>query len=138
LVPVRRVERVGNLLNDRHGTNGLQSTLVLAHKLSQVRTFHVVHGDEENAVRVAGAVDGDDVRMVERSSESRLPQEALAEPLVLRKVPGERLESNLAAELDLLRQIDLTHPAAGEQPIESVTGYPQPSSLSLDTSMVRR
>ena len=48
----------------------------------QVAPLHVAHRDVEHAVRLAGVVDRDDVRMLERRGDLRLAEEALAEPLV--------------------------------------------------------
>ena len=63
----------------------------------EVGPVDVAHRDEQAPVDLAGLVDRDDVRVVEAGREPRLPQQPLAEALVLRESRGQHLERDRAA-----------------------------------------
>jgi hypothetical protein len=73
---VRGVQGSSDLLQDGHGPAGGEPALVLQHP-AQVQGVHVAHGDIQPALLLAGAVDGDDVGMVDGGSHPHLTQEAL-------------------------------------------------------------
>ena len=68
---VRGVERRRDLPDEPHGALGREPALALD-ELAQVGALHVAHGEVEDAVGLAGLVDGDDVRVVDRGRELRL------------------------------------------------------------------
>ena len=73
-----------------------------------------LHGDVLPRLRLHDLVDGDDVRVVQRRGGARLPSEASRLRLVAREGGGKHLECDLAAEFNVLGQIDLAHPARTE------------------------
>ena len=80
-----------------------------------------MHGNEEHSVSFSRTVDRDDVRVVQRGREPRLAQEALSKADIFRQLPREELESDHASKVDLLGEVDLTHPATCNQAFEPVT-----------------
>src|ERR671934_55536 len=88
----------------------------------EIDALDVAHGDEEDAARLVGVVDGDDVGVVEGGGDARLAQEALAEALVLGQLGGEQLERHLASEAQVLGAVDDAHAAAPEQGLDPVAG----------------
>ena len=61
---VRGVEGLRDLREQLDRALGLERA-VLGHELGEVVALDVAHREEEDAVLLAGLVDGDDVRMVE-------------------------------------------------------------------------
>ena len=72
----------GDLGEKADGAFGVERAL-LVEQLPQVGSLDVAHRDEQGAVRLAGLEDRDDIRVVERSGELRLPQEPRPELRVL-------------------------------------------------------
>ena len=93
---------------------------MLAQELLEVAAGDVAHRDVELALVLAGVVDRDDVRMVERGGELRLAQEALSEAPVLGQLRCEQLEGDLAVERKVVGPVDDAHPAAAEQRLDPV------------------
>ncbi len=89
--PVGGVERTRHLGQDRQRPLGRERALALENAL-QVAPLHVAHREVELPVAVAGLVDRDHVRMVERRREARLAQEATPEVVVLGELGGDQLE----------------------------------------------
>ncbi len=75
---MRGVERVGDLGDDARGPRGVEPALAPEEPV-QVRARHVAHDEVEVAVLLAGRVDRDDVRVVDRRGEAGLALEALAQ-----------------------------------------------------------
>ena len=82
--------------------------------MPQVGALDVAHRDEEAPVCLAGFVDRDDVRVVERGGELGLGQEPSPEVAVLSQFGGKELQGHLAAEPRVLCQLDDAHPAPPE------------------------
>ena len=85
--PVRRVERAGDLAEQRQRARRANEAVALEQRL-QIAALDVAHRQEELPVLLAGLVDRDDVRVVERGGEPRLVEEAAAEALVARPARG--------------------------------------------------
>ena len=71
---------------------------------------------------VAGLVDRDDVRMVDRRGQLRLAQEAVTERFVLGEAGSEQLECNSPPESQIHGQVDDAHPTPAEQRFDQITG----------------
>src|SRR5579885_3513675 len=70
--PVKKTDDQVQRLDDRDGDVPLK-------QVRQVVALHVLHGDEEMVVYLAEIVDGDDVRVLQRTGGLRLAQKSLAE-----------------------------------------------------------
>ena len=116
---VRRVQGVGDLLEDVDRALRLECAFV-GHELREVGALDIAHGEEQHAVVVACVEDRNDVGMVERSRDPRLPKEALTEAVVLGELGGDHLERDLSPELDLLRPVDGAHPSATDECLDPV------------------
>jgi hypothetical protein len=93
---------------------------VLAHLGGKVVPVDEAHGDEERAVLLAGLVDGDDVRMLERGRHARLALEAPAELRVGRELGHDDLERHAAVEAAVDREVDHAHAAAPDLALDVV------------------
>jgi hypothetical protein len=87
---VRRVKRRRDRGQQERGPLGRKRPLPVHHR-AQVATGHIPHREIQDPVGLAGPVDGDDVRMVNRRGRQRLPDE----PLTELAVPGQRRRENL-------------------------------------------
>src|SRR5262249_49331661 len=76
---VRSVERRGDLSADRDGWRRLERALC-AQERTEVGPVYEPHREVDAAVDVAGVVDWNDVRMLERHDKLGLTGKALAEP----------------------------------------------------------
>ena len=92
---VRRVERGGDLADERDRALGAQRAL-LPEQLAQVEPVDEAHDEVEHAVVLAHRERRDDVRLVERGGDLRLAQESLAEARVPRELGDQHLERDLA------------------------------------------
>ena len=70
--PVCRVQTRRRLPDDRDCTSGWERA-VTAKQLAQITAFDVAHGDVENAVGLIRVVHRNDVRVIERGGQLRLP-----------------------------------------------------------------
>ena len=92
---VSRVQSLRDLLEQADRTARIERAAV-ARQLREVGPFDVAHGEEESAVLVSRLEDRNDVRVVERSGDPRLAQEALPEAAVLGELGRNDLQSDLA------------------------------------------
>ena len=104
---VRRVERLAHLLRKADGASGLEPSLA-SQELAQVDAVDIGHREVEDFAVLAGRDRLDDMRMVERRSEMRLPQEPLPEALVMDELGREQLQRDTLAVV-VLREIDDPH-----------------------------
>jgi hypothetical protein len=86
----------------------------------EVPAPHVAHRQEQHAVALADTVDRDDVRMLERSRQARLAQEALAEALVARELGQEDLQRHAPLERDVLGRVHRARRALTDQRLDPV------------------
>ena len=115
------VQCAGDLGHDRGGPGGIEAASA-RDELAQVLTVDVAHREVESAVVLPGLVHGDDMRVVERSGDSRLALEARAEARVLGELGGNQLERDVAVELLLAGEVDDTHAAAADQALDRAAG----------------
>ena len=118
---VRRVERVGDLARDRDGAGRPERPLP-ARAAPEVAPVDVAHRDEQAPVGLARLVDRDDVRVVEARREPRLPEEPLAELLVVGEARAQQLQGDGALEPRIERAVDLAHAATADEPLDRVAG----------------
>ena len=112
--PVREPRRLEDLDRDVDRADRVQRRL-LADQLLERPARQVLHRDVVRAVERAPVVDADDVRVLEPGRGLRLAPEALDEVRVLREPAVQQLQRDLAAELLVLGQEHVGHPA-GAQP----------------------
>ena len=117
---VCRVERSGSLLSDPNRTSRFQRAL--AEHLLQVGAVDEAHRDVQLAVDLAGVVNGDDIRVLERRRQPRLAQEALPERSIRSEVRGKQLQCDVAVEREIARAVDDPHPAAADDRLDPVPG----------------
>ena len=119
--PVRGVEGVGHLGQD--AKRSLRAQLALAvEDASEVVALDEAHRQVELPVVLAGLVDRDHVRMVERGGEAWLAQEAGTERLVLGQLRRDQLQRDRALERQVDRPVDDAHAAAADQRLDPVAG----------------
>jgi hypothetical protein len=121
VAPVSRLERAGHLRDYRDGTIDFEGCL-RSKQAPKVRPVDMAHGDVEHALRLPRVVDRDHVLVVDARGHARLPQEALAEAIVLGKLGREDLERHLAVHAQVLGQIDDGHPAPRDERLDPVAG----------------
>ena len=114
------VEGAGNLRQQLDRVLGVERALAQA--LLEVRALDIAHGDEKQAVGLAGLVDGDDVRVVDRGCELGLFEKPLAEGLVLGKARSQELQRHLSLQPQILGQVDDAHASSAEQGLDPVAG----------------
>ena len=110
---VGRVERRAHLRGDAERCPERKAPLGCQQRL-QVDPVHAGHGDVEEVALLAGVVDRDDARVVERGGELRLAQEPLAE-VGLAERGREQLEGGRPAEPDVLGAVDDARRALAER-----------------------
>ena len=116
-------ERRGELAGDggRRG-HGQAPVRLAGQELGQGRPLVEGHGQEAHAFVLADLIDGADVRVVEGggglglAAEADLVGGAHGAPVV------EKLDRHLAAQLDVLGEVDDPHAAAAERPEQPVVG----------------
>ena len=104
---VRRFERVGDLLRDRHRL--VEGDRAALDTLGEIFAFDQLHDQRAGRSRLFEAVDLCDVRVVERGERLGLalePRDALG---VGGKGVGEDLQGDVAIEPRVAREIHLTH-----------------------------
>src|SRR4029079_18989207 len=120
-VPVRVPERSEHLTDvrdrDRHGARPARDD-----ELLERATLDVLHDDVVRALCLAAVEDRDDVRMRETGRMRRLAPEPLYELRVVRVAVVEDLDRDLPAELLVLREPHVGHPAAAARALEPVAG----------------
>jgi hypothetical protein len=118
---VRGVEGAADLRDDR-GRPARREPPLAAQERVEVRARDVAHDQVEVAVLLAGAVDRDHVRVVDRRGQPRLALEALAERRVRGAVGGDQLQRDRPAEAKLRRAVDDAHAAGAEQLLDAAAG----------------
>ena len=129
---MRDVERVGELLEERHRALGRELPLLLEH-VREVGPLDELHREVQTALDLAGVVDGDDVGMLELGRRARLADEALAELLACGQLRVQQLERDRAPQMHVLRAIDDAHAAAPGHLVDAVAGDLQrPARLGVE------
>jgi hypothetical protein len=86
----------------------------------QVLSVDVLHGKVGVAVQLADVVDPANVGMGDLERDADLVQEALVAVRVPRQRPGQELQRHGLAQFEVVRAVDLAHPAAPEQADDAV------------------
>jgi len=123
---VRLVQGAGDLVHDRRGALGVQSSLA-AEERRKVLALHVPH-DEIGHVRVGHArlVDGDRVGMLDRRREAGFAPKALQVVGIAGQCRSDDLDRHPAAKLGLLGQVDDAHASSAQHPFDPVPGKDRP------------
>ena len=116
---VRGVERVGDLRTDRERPFAFEWRLCQQQRL-EVASVDEPHRQVQPAVGLAGVVDRDDVRVLERGGQLGLSEEACPEAIVLRQLGGHELERERALQAHVVRPVDDAHAAPADQPLDPV------------------
>ncbi len=119
---MRRVERRGDLADDPERAAWGQAPVLDEERL-QVASLDAGHRDVEEPVLLARVVDGHDVRVVERSGQLRLPQEALVAAVRLAERRREQLQRRGPAETHVLCPVDDARPTPPERLDEPVAPH---------------
>src|SRR3954451_21622400 len=85
----------------------------------KVGAVDVAHGQIELAVELAGCIDRDHVRVIERRRQLCLAFEALAEARVGGAVVGDQFDRHRAVQTLVGRQIDDAHAATADQALDA-------------------
>src|SRR3954452_15177579 len=85
----------------------------------KVGAVDVAHGQIELAVELAGRVEQDHDRVIDRRRQMRLTLEALAEARVGGAVIGDQLDRHRAVQTLVGRQIDDPHAATADQALDA-------------------
>ena len=99
---------------------GRRERAARAESLAERLALHVAHDEEDEAARLADAMDRDDVRVREAGRRARLAQESLARLGGAREVRRQDLDGDVAIELHVAREVDDAHAAAAELALERV------------------
>ena len=110
---VRVVERQRDLLQQARGIERRQRSL-RCETLGQRLAVDVPHHEEDDAVLLVGAVDGDDVGVRELCRGPGFAQEPVAHSRRLGQMRGQHLDRDFPVKIDIDREIDDAHPAATE------------------------
>jgi hypothetical protein len=118
---VRGLESLRKLRAETHGTLG-GKTAFAAERVGERGALDQAHGKEERPGRFSGLVDGEHMRVVQGSSELRLTQETVAEPLLGRKIRADQLQRDPPLERELRRAVDDAHPATSDRGVDAEAG----------------
>ena len=111
---VRRIQRVGNLARDRQDVGDRDRST--RDDVGKVFPFDQFHDQRRAAVReLLEAVDGGDVRVVERSERLRLAREACEAIGIAGEQIRQHLDRDVAIQLGVARAIHLAHAACAER-----------------------
>ena len=120
------VQGPGHLVEDGQGAGRVEAALGLE-DAPQVGGVDVAHGQVQQAAVLAGAVDGDDVGVVDGGGDPHLAQEPGPEVRVAGQGRGQQLERHRpAAEPGLLGPVDHAHAAAAGLLHDPVAGHHGP------------
>src|SRR5215217_6519763 len=91
---------------------------------------HELHDDEGRAVVLADVVDVDDVPVGEGGGRARLALEADAEARIGGELRSRRLDRHVAAEEEIVTEVDDRHPSLAETAADAIATFDQ--CLRLD------
>ena len=118
---VRDVECGRYLLHDRESTYRLERALASEQRF-QVRTFDEAHRDVELPVGLAGVVDRNHVRVVDRGRQLALAEKPVPKPSIRRQLRRQDLQRNRPIQRHVLRPIDHAHAAPADKRLHAVAG----------------
>jgi hypothetical protein len=114
------LEGLGDLLRDLQGLVDGDGAFLQA--VLQVRALDQLEDEERCPVRIFEAMDGRDVRVVERGEEMGLAAEAGQALRILCHLGREHLDRHVSPELRVRGPVDLSHPAGPEGGGDAVVG----------------
>ena len=117
---VRRFERVRDLDGQLHQHIHLEGTL--ADALLKRLPLQQLHGDEIPAVGLSDLVDRADVRVIQGRGGPGLALEALQRRRVFLQLSGQKLQSHVPAEVEVLGLVHHAHATAAELVQDAVVG----------------
>ena len=115
---VRGVERGGHRRDDAQ--HALEGQLAAVDDLAQVGPGDEAHREVQDAAILAAAVDGDDVRVLERCREPSLRLEPPHRVRVLRVLGRDDLQRDGPVEVLVGRAVDDAHPAAIDHAVDAI------------------
>jgi len=98
----------------------VRETADAVEQASQVFAVDILHRDEVGAFPIADVVDAADVRMRDLPPEADFVVEEIELGCVLRQRGGEELERDLLAEFQIVRAVNLAHPAGSEDADDAI------------------
>ena len=104
---VRRFERLGDLLRD--GQRFVERDRAARDPLRQIVALDQFHHEGGHAPAFFEAVDGGDVRMIQRGQRLRFARESRQAIRIVRERLGQDLDRDVAIQLRIARAIDLAH-----------------------------
>ena len=122
---VDRVERVAELRDDVGRMLGRERA-VAAHERPQVVAGDVAHHEIGAVLGDPDAVDGHDVRVLDRPGGARLGQEPLAGLLVLDELGRDDLDGDVAVEVELAGAVHHAHAAPADDGLEAAAPEDRP------------
>jgi hypothetical protein len=118
---MRRLEACGGVRDDRRRPLGVQWA-VARDELAQIEALDDSHRQKEVTALLAGLVNRDDVRVVDRRGEPRFTAEAVAKSLLGGQRRGQDLEGAVLVERQVARAVDDSHAALTDHLVETMTG----------------
>ena len=116
---VRRIEGIGDATQQPDGPGRVEWSVGLEDRL-KIASLDVTHGDVQGAGFLAGVVDRNDIRVVERRGGATFDEEARAKARVDGQLWMEHLERDRATKPLVGREPHDTHPPAAEQPLDPI------------------
>ena len=132
---VRRVERPRHLRDDRERPPRLQRPGA-AQERAQIAALDVAHGQERRPLSVAGVIDRDDVRVIERGRDPRLAQEALPERVLVHKLGRQDLQRHLALQPLVLGEVHRAHRPAPDHRLDAVSRENAPYEIAHRSTLL--
>ena len=117
---VSGVQGARDLGDEMGSTLGLERAAI--DRVAQVRPLHPAHRDEQDPVLLAGLVDRDHIRVIDRSGDHPFAPEPLAKRGVPRQRRRYELQRHRTREAKLARAVDDAHPASGRHLLDPVAG----------------
>ena len=114
--------QAGGDLRDDPCRSRRRERAVAAHERVQVGPVDVAHDEVQPAVLLARAVDGHDVRVVDRGRHPHLADEALGVRAVGDALRRDDLQRDAAVERELRRPVDDAHAAATGDRLDAAAG----------------
>src|SRR5262245_24365946 len=121
VVRMRRVQCVRHLTKELQRSSGLQAA-TRADDLLEISSFHKPHRDVQEAIRFSSLVNGDDIRVIDRCREPRLPLEPLPEFAIRLVGTSQHFESHPAMEAKVACSVDEATAAPTDSLLDPVPG----------------
>src|SRR5438874_13064348 len=117
---MRRIERVGNL--DSQLQQGLELQWLVRNEMPERLAFQELHHDEWVAIVLSNFMDGADVGMIQSGGCPRFTLKPLQGLAIGRKLVGQELQGDVAAQTQILGLVDDPHASAAESFQNTIMG----------------